>query len=99
MALLEAVETGQARVVDLRTELGKVRQALDRADAVLGAADDTLAKAEVAIVQSRRVAPYVLVALGLAAAVGVTALVLARRRRRDLERAFGDEPEWDASFD
>ena len=42
MALLEAVETGQERVSDLRGELGRVRDALDRTDAVLAVADDSL---------------------------------------------------------
>lgn len=84
MALLEAVETGQGHVTDLRLELDRVRDALDRTDAVLGVADEALTKAESAIVSGRQWAPYVAVALGVAV-VGVAALIVWRRRRRDDE--------------
>ena len=52
MAILEAVETGHGHVTDLRHELDKVRDALDRTDAVLGVTDDALLKAESAIVHT-----------------------------------------------
>ena len=79
MALLEVVENGQEHVVDLRHELGKVRDALDRTDAVLAIADETLTRAEGAIVQSRRLAPVALVVFGVVA-IGVVAMVIIRRR-------------------
>ena len=59
MAILEAVETGHGHVTDLRHELDKVRDALDRTDAVLGVTDEALVKAESAIVTTRHWAPYV----------------------------------------
>ena len=80
MALLEAVETGQERVSDLRGELGRVRDALDRTDAVLAVADDSLARAETAIVAGRRWGPTVAVVVGVAV-VGVAVLIVVRRRR------------------
>lgn len=81
MALLEVVETGHAHVLDLRGELDRVREALDRTDAVLGVADDALQRAESGIVTSRRVAPYV--AIGIAGvAVVVVALAVWRRSMR-----------------
>ena len=82
MALLEVVETGQGHVTDARYELDRVREALDRTDAVLGVADDALEKAETAIVTGRRWAPYVAIGLGVAAAV-VVVLVVWRRRGGD----------------
>ncbi len=81
MALLEAVETGQAHVTDLRGELDRVRDALDRTDAVLGVADDALLRAEAAINGGRRWAPVVGIAIG-AALVGVAVVIVWRRRRR-----------------
>ena len=81
MAILEAVETGHAHVVDLRHELDRVREALDRTDSFLNVTDETLTRAEDAIVTSRRVAPYV--AVGVAAvAVAVVGYVVWRRRAR-----------------
>jgi len=82
MALLEVVEAGQGRVSDARHELDRVRDALDRTDAVLGVADDALDKAESAIVTGRHWAPYVAIGIGVAA-VAVVALVVWRRRGRD----------------
>ena len=79
MALLEVVETSQEHVVELRHELDKVRDALDRTDAVLAIADETLMRAEGAIIQSRRWAPVVLGVVGLLA-VGVTVAIVIRRR-------------------
>ncbi len=81
MALLEVVESSQEHLVDLRGELGKVRGALDRTDAVLAIADDTLSRAEDVIVQSRRWAPVVLGVIALVA-VGAGAAVVIRRRRQ-----------------
>lgn len=82
MALLEAVEAGQVHVTDARHELDRVREALDRTDAVLGVADGALEKAESAIVTGRHWAPYVAIGIGVAA-VAVVALVVWRRRGRD----------------
>lgn len=83
MAILDVVETGHEHVVDLRHELERVRGALDRTDAVLGVTDDALERAEHAIETSRRLSPYVLTVVGVAA-VGVAAyLVWRSRRQRD----------------
>ena len=71
MALLEAVENGQENIVALRSELTKVRETLDRTDSILGVADDTLARAETAIVQSRRWAPVALAALGASTGMAI----------------------------
>ena len=79
MELLEVVETSQEHVVELRHGLDKVRDALDRTDAVLAIADETLLRAEGAIVKSRRWAPVVLGVVGLLA-VGVTVAIVIRRR-------------------
>ncbi|MSO27934.1 MAG: hypothetical protein EXQ60_07755 [Candidatus Nanopelagicales bacterium] len=81
MALLEVVESGQEHVVDLRHELDKVRVALDRTDAVLAIADETLTRAEEAIVQTRRWAPVLVGGVGLVA-VGVAAAIIIRRRQQ-----------------
>jgi ElaB/YqjD/DUF883 family membrane-anchored ribosome-binding protein len=80
MAILEAVETGHGHVTDLRHELDKVRDALDRTDAVLGVTDDALEKAESAIVTTRHWAPYVALGIGLVT-VAVVGVVVWRRRR------------------
>lgn len=80
MTLLEAVETGQERVGDLREELDRARTALDRTDAVLAVADDTLERAEAAITSSRRWAPVLAVAVGVAV-VAVVVVVIVRRRQ------------------
>ena len=50
MAILEVVEAGHEHVEDLRHELGVVRGALDRTDAILGVTDEALERAEQAIV-------------------------------------------------
>ena len=79
MAILEAVETGHAHVVDLRHDLDRVREVLDRTDSILVVTDETLMRAEDAIVASRRMAPYV--AVGVAAlAIAVVGVVVWRRR-------------------
>jgi hypothetical protein len=82
MAILEVVESGHGHVTDLRHELGRVREALDRTDAVLGVTDDALVRAEHAIETSRRVAPVVLAVVGVAV-VGVAAVLVWRSRRRE----------------
>lgn len=86
MALLEAVETGQMRVTDLRGELDRVRDALDRTDAVLGVADEALVKAEAAINNGRRWAPVLGITVGVAL-VGVAVIIVWRRRRRGAAEA------------
>jgi hypothetical protein len=82
MALLDVVEAGQMHVTDARFELDRVREALDRTDAVLGVADDALDRAETAIVTGRHWAPYIAIGVGVVA-VTVIALVVWRRRGRD----------------
>jgi len=85
MALLEVVETSHEHVSDLRHELDRVREALDRTDVVLGITDDTLERAEHAIVTSRRVAPYLAVVAGVAALATAGYLVWrSRRSSRDV---------------
>ncbi len=86
MAILDVVETGHGHVSDLRLELGRVRDALDRTDAVLGVTDDALVRAEHAIETSRRIAPAVLVVVGVAAVAVVAAVVWRTRQRRSDER-------------
>lgn len=86
MALLEAVESGQMRVEDLRHELDRARDALDRTDAVLAVADDTLERAEVAIVAGRRWGRLVVLAAGVVA-VGAVAFVVIKRHRRSSDDA------------
>jgi hypothetical protein len=81
MALLEVVEAGHSRVSELQLEIDRVREALDRTDAVLGATDDAFEKAETAIVAGRHWAPYAAVALGIAA-VAIAAVIVLRRRKR-----------------
>lgn len=85
MALLDVVGTGQEHVTDLREELDKVRDALDRTDAVLGVADDALLKAESAIATSRRWGPTLAVVVGVAVLAGVAVVVWRRRRSADGE--------------
>lgn len=84
MAILEMVETGHGHVTDLRHELDKVRDALDRTDAVLGVTDDALLKAESAIVNTRHWTPYVALGIGLVT-VAVVGIVVWRRRRSAAE--------------
>jgi hypothetical protein len=82
MALLEAVEHSQGRVNDLRHELGKARDALDKTDAVLATADEGLIKAEAAIVTTKKWTPVGLAVIGTVIVVGVAAVIVLRRRRR-----------------
>jgi hypothetical protein len=86
MAILEVMENGHGHVTDLRHELGRVREALDRTDAVLGVTDEALVRAEHAIETGRRIAPVVMVAVGVAV-VAVAAVVVLRARRRGDEQA------------
>lgn len=92
MALLEAVQSGEEGLGDLRTELTRVRRALDRTDAVLEFADDTLGRAETVIANSRRWVPVV---IGVAAAVAVGATVLIVMRRRARQGQSQDEDDRD----
>ena len=84
MAILDLVESGHEHVVDVRHELNRVREVLDRTDAVLAVTDDALESAQSAIVTSRRVAPYVAIGVAVAAAA-VVGYVLWRRSRADDE--------------
>ena len=84
MSLLDVVESNQGHVTDLRDELGRVRAALDRTDAVLGVADETLERAESAIKTSRTWGPIVLAVLG-AAVIGAGVVIVMRKRRHSAE--------------
>ena len=86
MSLLDVVESNQGHVTDLRENLGRVRSALDRTDAVLEVADETLERAEVAIKSSRTWGPIVLAVLG-AAVVGVGVVIVMRKRRHSAAEA------------
>jgi hypothetical protein len=83
---LDVVESNQEHVTDLREELGRVRVALDRTDAVLGVADETLERAEVAIKSSRTWGPIVLAVLG-AAVIGAGVVIVMRKRRHSADEA------------
>jgi len=84
MALVETVQEQQVRVEELRHHLGRVRDALDQTDAVLGAAEETLERAEIVIEQGRRALPVLAVGL-VAVAVGVGVVLWLRRRSEDEE--------------
>ena len=86
MSLLDVVESNQEHVTDLREELGRVRAALDRTDAMLGVADETLERAEVAIKSSRTWGPIVLAVLG-AAVIGAGVVIVMRKRRHSGDEA------------
>ena len=84
MAILEAVETGHGHVTDLRHELDKVRDALDRTDAVLGVTDEALrAGRSRPSSTTRHWAPYVALGIGLVAVAAVGVVVWRRRRGAD----------------
>lgn len=82
MALLDTVQEQQVRVEELRHHLGRVREALDQTDSILGAAEDTLERAEVVIERGSRALPVVLVGAVIVAA-GIGAVVWWRRHSRD----------------
>ncbi|MBM3668461.1 MAG: hypothetical protein FJW97_00390 [Actinobacteria bacterium] len=82
MALVDALQDQQVRVEELRNHLGRVRDALDQTDAVLGAAEETLERAENVIEQGRRAMPVVAIGL-IAVAVGVGVVLWLRRRSGD----------------
>ena len=89
MALLEVVQNGEEELGDLRSELSRVRRALDKTDAVLEFADDTLEKAEAVIVNSRKWVPIALGVAGVVgvAAVGATVYLVLRKRRQHRDDA------------
>lgn len=82
MALLDTVQEQQVRVEELRHHLGRVREALDQTDSILGAAEDTLERAEIVIERGSRALPIVVVGAVILAA-GIGAVVWWRRRSRD----------------
>ena len=86
MALLEVVEAGHGRVADLQLEIDRVREALDRTDAMLGVTDEAFGKAESAIATGRHWAPYVALAIAVAG-VAIGAIIVLRRRGRDVADA------------
>ena len=81
MALLDAVQNTEEGIGDLRTELSRVRRALDRTDAALEFADHTLDRAEVVIMNGRRWVP-IAVGVVAVAAIGATVLLVMRRRKQ-----------------
>ncbi len=93
MALLEAVVDGHTHVVELQGELARVRDALDRTDAVLAVADRTLTQAEHAIEESRRIAPYVAGAFALVVASGIAFAIWRSRRNSADNRIIIEESE------
>jgi len=80
VTLLDVVEQGQERVGDLRAELDRARDALDRTDSVLAFTDATLERAEGTIVAGRRWGRFAALAVGVVV-VGAVAYVVIKRRR------------------
>lgn len=80
--MLDTVQEQQVRVEELRHHLGRVREALDQTDSILGAAEDTLERAEIVIERGSRALPIVVVGAVILAA-GIGAVVWWRRRSRD----------------
>lgn len=81
MAVLEMIEDRAARISELRQDLDRVRDVLDRTDAVLAVSDQALERID-EVVRSgtaRRVALSMLVIAGVVA-VGVPIVIAARRR-------------------
>lgn len=93
MALLEAVVEGHTHVVELQGELTRVRDALDRTDAVLTVADRTLTQAEHAIENSRRIAPYAAGAVALVVASGIAFAIWRSRRNSPDKNMILEESE------
>ena len=93
MALLEAVVDGHTHVVELQGELARVRDALDRTDAMLTVADRTLTQAEHAIEESRRIAPYVAGAFVLVVASGIAFAIWRTRRKSSQPEVILEESE------
>lgn len=82
MVLRDTVQEQQVRVEELRHHLGRVREALDQTDSILGAAEDTLERAELVIERGSRALPVVVIGVVLVSA-GIGAMVWWRRRSRD----------------
>ena len=86
MTFTDVMEANQSHVTDLREDLSRVRSALDRTDAVLGVANETLERAEIAIKSGRRWGPLVLTVLG-AAVLGAGVVILMSRRRQAMNES------------
>jgi sugar/nucleoside kinase (ribokinase family) len=88
MAVIEALEEGQARVEGFRAELGKVRHALENTDTALAIAEEGLQVAEDAIEEARRAMPVIITVAVVvtAAAIGV---YVWRRREKNHEQQNG----------
>lgn len=88
MAVIEALEDGQAHVEGFREELGKVRHALDNTDTALAIAEEGLHVAEDAIQEARRAMPVIITVTVVvtAAAIGVYAW---RRRKKNQDQQNG----------
>ena len=82
MSLTESIERGQHDVEELRANLARVREALDRTDVVLEKTDEALVLAGQAVGQTRRWAPVAALAV---VGIAVTAVVIVVRRRRRAE--------------
>lgn len=80
MAVMEAIADSHHRVDELRTDLGKVRRALDNTDAVLGIADDGLEVAEDVIEEAKRAMPIMVAATALITLAAVGVFVYRRRQ-------------------
>ena len=92
MSMTETLGNTAIQVEGLRDGLGRLRSVLDQTDAVLDVADDVLSKADEmlgqavdAVENSKRWAPRVALVLGVAAALGVAAIVVIRLRRAKSE--------------
>jgi hypothetical protein len=85
MTFTDVMEANQSHVTDLREDLSRVRSALDRTDAVLGVANETLERAEIAIKSGRRWGPVVFAVLGAAVLGAGVVIVMSRRRHAESE--------------
>ena len=86
MAVMEALSESQERVEGLRTELGKVRHALDNTDAVLGIADEGLELAEEAIEEAKKAMPVIITVTVVITAVAVGAYFWRKRSKAKEEQ-------------